>query len=594
MAELPTFLIDGQDVPMPALRAYLTRLSDTASSALLSSIDGAKPYATLALAQAAPVTTAGRQARVYADPDATKNGVYVNVSGAVGGYAVDTAFYNQLSLVVQPLVTAAANSAAAAAASAAAATGAAAPIAGLSQAISAVASEITTNVDQFDVHDLDGRKLLAFSASGDLVDSDLFVRGVSVAADIDNTKAAISRLPRLAGVPRLPSGYAGISGAGQSNMSGNNEGAITLAQDFSNKRSVNTTGAGALIPLVESGQETSLSGAAAQASDLLLRRIPQWAPAYQIDWVANNMGGGGLAYSQIKKGTSPYSSGLARVAAAKARATAEGKSYVEAALVLHHGEQDAFNGVDRPTYKGYLKELRTDWQTDTRAAIGQAFNQPMLITQVSLGSSSTGTNSGPTLAMLDAAEEESDIFVIAPGYMFTFTTDGLHLNNHDQRMLGAIEGKMIDRYYQDGKSPSTVRPIGLTVIDKRTFIIDFFVPVAPLRWNIDWVWPGDAGLGFAVYNTSTGAELAMACSPQIVGPRSVCIRMAADLPAGWRYTYAIKAYSQGITGGVGAGRRKGPRGCLCDSDRTSSYYADAKGRPYVIPNFCAIFDKPGA
>ncbi|MES3100095.1 SGNH/GDSL hydrolase family protein [Sphingomonas faeni] len=104
MAEIPTFLIDGQDVPMPALRLYLTRLSTTASAALLSSIDGAAPYETLALAQAAPASDAGNQARVYADPDTAKNGVYVNRTGAVGGYVVDTGFYSQLAAVVQPVV----------------------------------------------------------------------------------------------------------------------------------------------------------------------------------------------------------------------------------------------------------------------------------------------------------------------------------------------------------------------------------------------------------------------------------------------------------------------------------------------------------
>jgi hypothetical protein len=160
-------------------------------------------------------------------------------------------------------------------------------------------------------------------------------------------------------------------------------------------------------------------------------------------------------------------------------------------------------------------------------------------------------------------------------------------------MLGAIEGKMLDRYYQDGKSPGTVRPIAMKVLDKRTFEIEFFVPVPPLRWDVDWVWPGDMGLGFAVYNTSGGAELAMASSPQIIGNK-VRIRMAADLPAGWRYTYATKAYPSGVTGGVGAGRRKGPRGNLCDSDRTTSFYSDASGVPYRLPNFCAIFDKTGA
>lgn len=104
MAEIPTFLIDGQDVPMDRMRRYLTRLSGQAESALLNSIDGAAPFATLALAQAAPSVGAGSQARVFNDPDPTKNGLYVNATGASGGYALDEQFYAALSRVVQPVV----------------------------------------------------------------------------------------------------------------------------------------------------------------------------------------------------------------------------------------------------------------------------------------------------------------------------------------------------------------------------------------------------------------------------------------------------------------------------------------------------------
>lgn len=100
-------------------------------------------------------------------------------------------------------------------------------------------------------------------------------------------------------------------------------------------------------------------------------------------------------------------------------------------------------------------------------------------------------------------------------------------------------------------------------------------------------------MGFALYDRATGTELGMACPPQIIGNK-VRIRTAADLPPSWRYTYAIKPYQAGVTGGAGAGRRKGPRGNLCDSDRTTSFYADARGLPYVIPNFSVIFDKIGA
>lgn len=461
-------------------------------------------------------------------------------------------------------------------------------------AIGAKVGAITDDVNQFDIHDLDNRKMLAFGAAGGLVDSGQFVQSVAVAAGLDNTKAAIARLPRITAVPRVASGsYGGISTAGQSNDAGGGTSVITITPYFNNKRSVNTTGAGAFIPLIEgegSRPETSLTAAAAQASDLLLRRIPQWA-TYSIDFVGNKMGVGGAVYSQIKKGTTTYADGLARVSAAKVRATAEGRPYTELVLLWKHGETDGSDGVARATYKGYVKEFHTDWNTDVAPITGQTSLIPMLITQLVQG----GTTSATSLAMLDAAEEQAGIYVIAPGYIATFESDGLHYTADDQRMFGMIEGKMIDRYLQDGKSPSTVRPTAqpITILDKRTFDIEFFVPVPPLVWDIDWVAPGDAGLGFAIYNSAGGAELAMATAPQIIGGNRVRIRMVDDLPAGWRYTYATKVYT-GKTAGVGRGRWRGARGNLCDSDRTPSYFSDLYGTPYIPANFCAIFDKVGA
>lgn len=102
--EIPTFLVDGQNPPMDLLRRYLARLSGQAASALLNSADGATPFATLALAQAAASVDPGTQARVYNDPDATKNGLYVNPTGNTGGYVLDQAFYGAVGQAFQPLI----------------------------------------------------------------------------------------------------------------------------------------------------------------------------------------------------------------------------------------------------------------------------------------------------------------------------------------------------------------------------------------------------------------------------------------------------------------------------------------------------------
>lgn len=74
-------------------------------AAIAVAAQGMAAYSTLAAAQAAAAVTPGTQARVFNDPTAANNGVYVNKTGNVGGYTLDVDFYNQIAAIVQPLVT---------------------------------------------------------------------------------------------------------------------------------------------------------------------------------------------------------------------------------------------------------------------------------------------------------------------------------------------------------------------------------------------------------------------------------------------------------------------------------------------------------
>jgi hypothetical protein len=190
--------------------------------------------------------------------------------------------------------------------------------------------------------------------------------------------------------------------------------------------------------------------------------------------------------------------------------------------------------------------------------------------------------------MLQAAETDSEIFVIAPGYAFRFINDGLHLNAHDERRMGEYFGKALHRYYVEKKNPGTVRPLTWTRVDSRTIDVTFYVPVPPLVFDLDQVWPGDAGMGFAVYN---GASEITIANVRITTPTTVRITTAADIAAGYLITYATKIYTNSVTGGVSAGNRRGARGNLRDSDQTASYYTDPFGNPYPLQNWCAIFQK---
>jgi len=82
---------------LAATQTVATDAKGIAQAAQAGVANPTKAFATLALAQADAATAAGTAANVYNDSDATKNGRYINKTGAVGGYAIDTAFYSQVA-----------------------------------------------------------------------------------------------------------------------------------------------------------------------------------------------------------------------------------------------------------------------------------------------------------------------------------------------------------------------------------------------------------------------------------------------------------------------------------------------------------------
>lgn len=446
--------------------------------------------------------------------------------------------------------------------SAAAAASTAADLGGISNTYKAKNTTLNTSGSLISIEDGGGRNIVGFDAAGTLFRSNTFISTLVSLANTGNTLQSIKRLSK---VPRLLSSASiwGITYGGQSNAAGSGSPAITLTQPFNNKRVVS----GSFVPLVEGGNESGLSATCNGISARLRDNTPPWIPL-AFDLVGNNMGAGGTPYSGIKKGTAPYNAGLAAVTTAKNLAVASGKTYAEMALPFLHGESDAGAGISRAQYLANLIEYKNDWNTDVLAVTGQTNRIPLFIQQKAVSGDGLG-GSVTSLAMLDAAETDSEIFITAPGYIFD-STDGLHYSNYSQDWQGEYLAKAVWRYYVEGRTPSTVRPIKYERLNSNEILGTFLVPAPPLVWDLEGVWPLDAGLGFTLRNTSTNAELALARSPVIVSPTQVLLTTVATLPASVTVAYATKIGAYGNTGGIGLGRTRGARGNLRDSDDTPS------------------------
>ncbi|HEX7891475.1 MAG TPA: hypothetical protein VF522_19140 [Ramlibacter sp.] len=442
---------------------------------------------------------------------------------------------------------------------------------------------VTDGGNLYAVLDGDSRSELAFDGAGNLGNSGNFVRCIIDATSIDNSAAAIRRLP-LHGQAITYTDRWGLTIAGQSNASAGNSEQLSTTQPFSNLK---VSGASVVALTEPVGGESVASGMANGAVNALNRALRPW-DTFPMVWVTKNMGLSGAALSLLGRGNVTYNNGLSDVTTAKNNATAAGKTYAERMISWQHGESDGDAAMDRATYAAALIAYFGDWNTDAKAITGQTDLIPMFIVQQGLGNVHAG--SGPTLGMLDASLSTAGIHVVAPGYIAA-GVDGTHYGGHDQRRFGEYLAKAAHRYYIEKVSPQTVYPTSVRLLEKRTIEVKFYVPVPPLVFDLEQVGAPDDFMGFTLYN-GAGVEQTIA-TIAITGPDKVLITTAADAAVGWDVGYAIKtiALASRANYGIGNGRRTGARGNLRDSDRFPSYYTDFFGNPYRLENWCAVFRK---
>ncbi len=340
--------------------------------------------------------------------------------------------------------------------------------------------------------------------------------------------------------------------------------------------------------------ETPLEGALLFARDLFLRAEPD---AGDRVFVGSSAGVGGAPIEHLSKGADPDLFNRLRSAASRVKTIAaeQGKSYGIVGLFLFQGEANysprwGFT-TDKDAYRRLLDDLFEDFCVDVvEGIVGQAERPVVLTYQTSGYWAEDGL--GVAQAQYELSLESPGWFLAAPCY--PVTDKGTHLDANGSRWLGLQFGKVWHRVVVEKRGWRPTSPLRATWRGA-TLLIDFHVPVPPLRFEP--VWERNAArmfehLGFSVRDAAGEVPLSRVT---IVADAVVAITCGRDLAGPAEVFYGRK------TGSNGAGN-------LCDSDRTpaplnftyepgsgdfqSVDIPDLVGKPYPLWNWCVAFALP--
>jgi hypothetical protein len=352
--------------------------------------------------------------------------------------------------------------------------------------------------------------------------------------------------------------------------------ALTTTQPYSNLMLSGGNGGvgsgGSFIPLIEGSVET--------ISSSMANTITSNDTGNDFDVAVGLHGVSGYVYSQLKKGTSPYNTGMTQVTNAKSAALALSRVLRVIGVTTIHGETDNYNGVSGATYQTYLEEWQNDYNTDVKVITGQSSNIPLFLDQMSSFMSSyanDATSEIPIYQYLASLDNPGDIILVTPKYFFNYS-DRHHLTGASSRWLGEYYGKVIKKVTIDHE---TWRPLSPTSVLRSGNIIyaDFNVPAGILAFDTTLV-SARTNYGFEYYDTTASASIS---SVEIFDSNTVKITLSGT-PSGsnQRLRYAYTGVPGTNTGAQNAGSAAGN---LRDTDSYPSLYGN------TLYNWAVHFDE---
>jgi len=353
--------------------------------------------------------------------------------------------------------------------------------------------------------------------------------------------------------------------------------ALTTTQPYSNLMLTGGAGGlgagGSFTPLIESSVET--------ISSAMANTITANDSGNDFDVAVGLHGVSGYTYSQLKKGTSPYTNGMNQVTNTKSAAQSLGRTSRVIGVTTIHGETDNYNGVSGATYQTYLEEWQSNYDTDVKAITGQTGTIPLFLDQMSsfMSSYANDATSEIPIYQLKAAEDNpGDIVLVGPKYQFNYS-DRHHLTAASSRWAGEYYGKVIKKVAVDHEE---WRPLSPDSAERTGNIIyaDFHVPAGELAFDTTLVSERD-NYGFEYYDASSSATIS---SVELHDEDTVKITLSGT-PTGsnqrLRYAYT------GVAGtNTGAQNDGSAAGNLRDTDDFPSLYGN------TLYNWAVHFDEP--
>lgn len=354
--------------------------------------------------------------------------------------------------------------------------------------------------------------------------------------------------------------------------------ALTTTQPYSNLMLTGGTGGmgagGSFTPLIEGGGVETISSSMANT-------ITANDTGNDFDVAVSLHGVSGYVYSQLKKGTGPYTNGMNQVTNAKSAAISLGRTSRVIGVTTIHGETDNYNGVSGATYQTYLEEWQNDYDTDVKAITGQSNEVIMFLDQMSSFMSSyanDATSEIPIYQLYAAEDNPGEIVLVAPKYFFNYS-DRHHLTGASSRWLGEYYGKVIKKVVIDHE---TWRPLSPDSAVRSGNIIDvnFHVPAGVLAFDTTLV-SSRTNKGFEYYDSTASATIS---SVAILDDDTVRITLSGTpTGANQRIRYAYTGVPGTDTGAQNAGSAAGN---LRDTDTYPSLYGN------TLYNWAVHFDEP--
>ena len=345
----------------------------------------------------------------------------------------------------------------------------------------------------------------------------------------------------------------------------------------------------ALLPLVESDAsrilgETPTSGTANYLVELIELENNILSKNQKFAYIGSAPGQGALPISSLNRGTARWAGMMDQVTAAMTLSNIDNMTYDVKAMTWSQGESDYLSRTSRTTYAELLLKMYDDFAIDVSAITNQT-TKPILVSYQLAAHRFSGQDSPDiALAIKDAADANSNIYLSNPMYHLEYADDNLHLTADGSLMLGKYYGRTLKSVLHDSIQWLPLQPTDVTWTDQ--FVdVALHVPYGPLVID-DSVVVEAPNYGFDIWDENDTSVLDVIESVTVISGNKIRIQLNSNLESNVRLTYA-----RGRAGDPNVvNNREGPRGNIRDSHGDIYQYFGSDGLIRRLDNYLVIFE----